>query len=370
MKPVPQAQEGILVPDPALTSANIMVVDDQQANLLLAKRILNAEGYMSVSMFSDPREVEDAYRRERFDLVLLDLNMPHMDGFEVMDRLRAAEEGGYLPILVLTALDDSATKLRALRCGARDFLSKPFDRMELVTRVRNMLEVRLLHEQIRDQNKNLERKVQERTRELHDSRLDIVRRLGRAVEYRDNETGLHILRMSQYAEILARAAGMPESFCETLLNAAPMHDIGKIGIPDAILGKREKLDAQEWEVMKTHTTIGASILAGGNSELLEMARQVALSHHECWDGSGYPRGISNVAIPFAARVVTLTDVFDALTTVRPYKKAWSLEDSLAYLREHSGKRFDPALVELFFQNLPAILDVFHRHPEPGAGSAN
>ena len=366
---MPEFPSSALVPNPVITVAKILVVDDQPANLLLAKRILIAEGYVSVTTLSDPRQVEEAYRRERFDLILLDLNMPHLDGFEVMNRLRGIEEEGYLPILVLTALNDSATKLRALRSGARDFLSKPFDRMELVTRVRNMLEVRLLHQQVRDQNKILEQRVQERTRELHESRLDIVRRLGRAVEYRDNETGLHILRMSQYAEILARAAGMPDKFCETLLNAAPMHDIGKIGIPDAVLAKRGKLDAQEWEIMKSHTTIGASILSGSDTALLEMARQVALSHHECWDGSGYPQGISDVAIPFAARVVTLTDVFDALTTVRPYKAAWSLEDSLAYLREQSARRFDPALVELFFRALPDILEVFYRHPEPLVGSS-
>ncbi|MSQ60141.1 MAG: response regulator [Betaproteobacteria bacterium] len=366
---MPESLGRALVSNPSVTAGKILVVDDQPANLLLAKRILNAEGFQYVTTLSDPRQVEEEYRRERFDLVLLDLNMPHLDGFEVMERLRAIEQDNYLPILVLTALDDSETRLRALRSGAKDFLSKPFDRTELITRVCNMLEVRLLHEQVRDQNKILEEKVRERTRELHESRLDIVRRLGRAVEYRDNETGLHILRMSQYAAIVARAAGMTESYCETLLNAAPMHDIGKIGIPDAILTKKGSLDEQEWEIMKTHTIMGASILAGGKSELLEMARQVALSHHECWDGRGYPRGIANVAIPFSARVVTLTDVFDALTTVRPYKAAWSVEDALAYLREHSGKRFDPALVELFLQNLPAILEVFHRHPEPAAGAA-
>lgn len=216
MNEIPDSQVPALTP--YITGGKILVVDDQPANLLLAKRILSAGGFVSVTTLSDPREVEALYRRERFDLILLDLNMPHLDGFEVMNRLQAMEEGGYLPILVLTALNDSATKLRALRSGAKDFLSKPFDRMELVTRVRNMLEVRLLHQQARDQNKILEQKVQERTRELNESRMEIVRRLGRAVEYRDNETGLHILRMSQYCEILGRAAGMPESFCDNLLN--------------------------------------------------------------------------------------------------------------------------------------------------------
>ena len=349
-----------------ISDAKILIVDDQKPNVLLLEKMLKAEGYAEVISTTDSRETAALYANNRFDIVLLDLNMPYLDGFQVMEQLRAVEIDSYLPILVLTAQQDSATRLRALQSGAKDFISKPFDRLEVLTRIRNMLEVRLMHNQVRDQNKILEDKVRARTQEITDTRLEIIQRLGRAAEYRDNETGLHIIRMSRFSVCLGRAAGMDEARVEILLNASPMHDIGKIGIPDRILLKPGKLDADEWQIMKTHTTIGAEILSGSDAELMEMARLIAITHHEKWDGSGYPNGLVGEDIPLEGRVVALSDVFDALTTARPYKKAWEVGAALDYISENSGKHFDPDLVGLFHKVLPEILAIKNRHAEPDA----
>jgi putative two-component system response regulator len=347
-----------------ILNAKVLIVDDQPSNVALLGKLLRAEGYANVTATTDSREVMTLYQANSYDVVLLDLNMPHLDGFAVMAQLKQIEQDSYVPILVLTAQADTATRLRALESGARDFLSKPFDRTEVLTRMRNMLEVRLLQNRVRDQNRILERRVSERTQELLETRLEVIRRLGRAAEYRDNETGLHIIRMSKYSEILGRVAGMDEMQCEALLNASPMHDIGKIGIPDTILLKPGKFEPHEWEIMKTHTTIGAEILSGHHSELMEMAQVIAMTHHEKWDGSGYPHGLKGEDIPLVGRIVALADVFDALTSERPYKKAWSVLDALAYIEENRSKHFDPELVEVFHASLPEVMAIKEQHAEP------
>jgi len=350
--------------EPKITDARILIVDDEPANLRLLEAMLRMEGYSALVSLSDPRAVAEHYRNGHFDIVLLDINMPHLDGFQVMAQLRELETGSYLPVLVLTAQSDAATRLRALQAGARDFVTKPFLREEVITRIRNQLEVRMLHNSLRDQNRILDDKVRERTQELHDTRLEVIRRLGRAAEYRDNETGLHIIRMSNFSQVIGREAGLSEVEAELLLNASPMHDIGKIGIPDSILLKPGKLDAQEWEIMKTHAVIGAEILSGDSSELLKLASTVAMTHHEKWDGSGYPNALKGENIPLVGRVVALSDVFDALTTVRPYKRAWSVEESVAYINENNGKHFDPDVVKAFHKSLPEILAIRDRYAEP------
>ncbi len=356
-----------------ITSASILIVDDEQVNVLLLQRLLEKGGYSRLTMTTDPREAIDLYHNNDFDLVLLDINMPHIDGFGVMEQINSTDEDGYMPVLVLTALADRDTRIRALEAGAKDYLTKPFDNVEFLNRVHNMLEVRLLHTQVRRQKDILEEKVRERTQELiekadelQETRLEVIRRLGRAAEYRDNETGLHIIRMSKYSQLLGRAAGMSENEAEVLLNASPMHDIGKIGIPDSILLKPGKLDAGEWEIMKTHTSIGAEILSGHPSELMDMAKLIALTHHEKWDGSGYPEGIKGEDIPLTGRVVALADVFDALTSERPYKKAWSVEDALAEIDRISGAHFDPNLTHLFREILPDVLMIKEQYAEPTA----
>jgi putative two-component system response regulator len=328
--------------------------------------MLRTAGYGNIHCTRSPLDAVASYLRQPADILLLDLNMPGMSGFEVLAALRQAFPHDYLPVIVLTALQEKPTRLRALREGAKDFLTKPFDLVEAASRIRNILEASLLHKRQRDQNRVLEHLVRQRTRELHDTRLEIIRRLGRAAEYRDNETGLHIVRMSHYSAIVGRAAGMNEHETDLLLNASPMHDIGKIGIPDRILLKPGKLDAEEWEIMKTHAAIGARILSGHHSELMELAQAIALSHHEKWDGSGYPHGLRGEEIPLEARVVALADVFDALTSERPYKPAWPLEKALGEIRSLSGIHFDPHLVNLYSEVLPDILAIREQYREPAA----
>ena len=347
-----------------LYDARILIVDDEAVNLKLLERMLGAQGYRNLVLLEDPRRILETYRQAPVDLILLDLNMPGLDGFTVMEQLRALEDPLLPPIVVLTAQAGREPLLRALHGGARDFLTKPFDRPELLVRVRNLLEVHLAHRMIHDRKHMLEEMVLARTAELRDTRLQVVQRLGRAAEYRDNETGNHILRMSHSAVLLARQLGYHEGQCELLLHASPMHDIGKIGIPDHILLKPGKLTAEEWEIMKTHTTIGASILEGDDSDLLRCASEIALSHHEKWDGSGYPRGLAGEAIPLSGRIVALADVFDALTSERPYKKPWPVEEAVAYIREQSGRHFEPRVVEHFLACLPEILAIGARYAEP------
>lgn len=339
-----------------IKTAEILIVDDQPANVALIEKMLDIDHYSNVTSTIDSTQVEAIYREKNIDLVLLDLNMPVMDGYQVLAKIREIDPD-YPPIIVLTAQSDRESRIKALDLGARDFLAKPFDRVELMTRIRNMLEVRIMTNAMKNQNMILDRMVQERTQELNDTRLEVIRRLGRAAEYRDDMTGNHIIRMSRYSQLLGMAAGMSEQDAEVLLNASPMHDIGKIGIPDHVLLKPGKLDAEEWEVMKTHVDIGVEILSGSDSVLMNMAAEIAQNHHEKWDGSGYPCGLSGENIPLTGRVVAIADVFDALTTERPYKKAWSVDDAIEFLKEQKGKHFQPDLVDTFIEILPGILNI-------------
>ncbi|NIQ03625.1 MAG: HD domain-containing protein [Nitrospinaceae bacterium] len=258
---------------------------------------------------------------------------------------------------MLTAQREHPTRLRALESGAKDFLTKPFEMMEALTRVRNMLEVRLLHNQVREHNKSLETKVQERTQELEETRMEIIHRLGRAAEYRDNNTGMHVIRMSHYCYHLAREAGMSEEESHLLLQASPMHDVGKIGVPDQILMKTGELTEEEWEIMKLHPIIGAEILSGSKSQLLQMAETICMTHQERWNGSGYPLGLEGEEIPLVGRIVALCDVFDALTTQRHYKAAFTPEEAMRMIEDAKGIDFDPELVEAFQRILPQILEI-------------
>jgi len=344
-------------------SAKILVVDDQEMNVRLLEKILQHAGYTNITTTSDSRDVEKLYLENDYDLVLLDIRMPYLDGFEVMEQLNDIEKESYVPVLILTAQNDQETRLHALQLGAKDFLTKPFDQTEVLLRINNLLEVRLLHQQQRDLNKVLDQRVKERTHELNDTRLEVIRRLGRAAEFRDNETGYHIIRMSKFSQIIALNYGLDAKQAELILNASPMHDIGKIGIPDSILLKPGKLDKKEWEIMKTHAAIGADILSGHDSALMEMAKEIAMTHHEKFDGSGYPHGLKGQDIPLTARIVAISDVFDALTSVRPYKKAWPVEEAVAEIKNCSGKHFDPELVEVFERSLPEILNVRSQYQE-------
>jgi len=345
-------------------SSRIMIVDDELVNLKLLEKMLRAEGYTNLISISDPRQVLKAYCAEPTDLILLDLNMPFLNGYEVMAQLKELEDPLLPPILVLTAQGSRDFLMRALNEGARDFLSKPFDRYELLARVRNLLEAHLALRLTFDKKGVLEEMVRKRTAEVIQSRLEIVQRLGRASEYRDNETGRHILRMSHSAALLAKQIGWSKERCDLMLYASPMHDLGKIGISDTIMLKPARLTDEERAIMETHTTIGADILSGSNNELLETARVIALTHHEKWDGSGYPRKLAGEAIPMEGRVAAVVDVFDALTSIRPYKKAWPIEEAVEDMRQNSGTHFDPKLVDHFMKILPGILKIRERFSEP------
>ncbi len=315
-----------------------MVIDDDPMSVAIMEEMLEERGFNTVTSITDPRLAVEKYAAFTPDLVLLDLNMPHLDGFAVMERLKKIDN--HLPILVLTADDDRKARVKALTNGAKDYICKPFDEAETFTRICNMLEVRLL-------NNKLEEKVNERTRELHDTRLDIIRRLSLAAEYRDDDTGEHIVRMSRMCARLGKKVGLSDEEVDTLLSASPMHDVGKIGISDNLLLKPAKLTFEEFEIMKTHTTIGGHILGGSDVPLLVMARDIAMTHHEKWDGSGYPAGLKGEGIPLVGRITAICDVYDALTSERPYKKPWSVADSLEEIKRNVGKQFDPGLIEPF-----------------------
>ena len=344
--------------------ATIMAVDDEPANLKLLDKLLRGQGYFNIELVGDPRDVMKRYAQKRPDLILLDINMPHLDGYQVMAQVKELADPLAPPIVILTAQHGRDGLLRALSSGARDFVPKPFDRTELLMRVRNLLDAHLAHRMLHDRKELLEDMVQARTEALNLTRLQVVQRLGRAAEYRDNETGLHIIRMSKYSALLSRSLGWSAADCDLMLHASPMHDVGKIGIPDGILLKKGSLSGPEWEIMKTHAVIGGDILDDANSDLLNLAREIALTHHEKWDGSGYPMGLSGAAIPMSGRVVAVADVFDALTSQRPYKEAWTIDACVDHIRRHSGAHFDPELVRHFEQLLPDFLAIREQFPEP------
>jgi len=343
-----------------INNGPILIVDDEPTNLKLLDKILRSQGYQRLILESDPRKVIALYQELHPDLILLDISMPHLNGYQVMEELKALDDPLMPPVVILTAQYGKHYLLQALAAGARDFITKPFDRTELLMRVRNLLEAHLAHRLIHEKKQVLESMVRIRTDELRRTRLQVVQRLGMAAEYRDEETGGHILRMSHTCALLARAIGWNEAECELILHASPMHDIGKIGIPDAILLKPGRLEPDEWEIMQRHTTIGRELLDGDDSDLMRMACDIAFSHHEKWDGSGYPRGLAGEDIPIAGRIAALADVFDALTSERPYKSAWSVDAALEMIRDNRGKHFDPELVDALFDQLPAVLAIRQR----------
>ncbi len=355
--------------DEEILSSKILIVDDNQVNVTLLTAILEGEGYTDLVGVTDPREVKDVYGENNFDIILLDLQMPHLSGFQVMEHLSDMVDEDYLPILVLTAQTDAETKHRALRSGAKDFLTKPFDRVEVGHRIRNMLEVRILYNQQRQQRARVEAEVRKRTRELRDTQFEFIRQLGRAGEYRDNETGMHVMRMSKGCEALGRALGFSEDRSELILYASPMHDVGKIGIPDSILLKPGQLDPDEWEIMKTHVDIGAEILSDHPSEIIRLARTIAWTHHEKWDGEGYPKNLKGTDIPIEGRIAAICDVFDALTSHRPYKEPWPVDKAMEFMEEKSGIFFDPDLIGLFIEIKHEIFGIRDKYPDPDLDEA-
>ena len=331
-----------------LKSAKILIVDDQEYNISLLERILSRAGFGQLYSTMDPYQIEKMLGEVNPDIILLDLHMPGMDGLQALKLIREqAGANNYLPVLMLTADMTSEAKQEVLQAGVNDFLTKPYDRMEVILRINNLLKTRQLHMQLQQHNNTLENSVRERTAELEQSKFEILQLLGRAAEYRDDMTGQHTERVGRLSALIARQLELPEGQIDLIQLAAPLHDIGKIGIPDDILLKPGKFEPHEFERMKTHTTIGASILEGSSFTVLRMAGIIANSHHEKWDGSGYPAGLKGEDIPIEARIVALADFYDALTHERPYKKAWSPAEAIAEVEQQRGHHFDPNIVDAF-----------------------
>jgi putative two-component system response regulator len=334
----------------SLKDAHILIVDDQESNVLLIERLLKKDGYTQVTSTTDSAEVAGLFATSAPDLLLLDLQMPAPDGFAVMKLIDRWTKGDtYVPILVLTADANRETRRRALGAGARDFLTKPFDADEVFLRIRNLLRTRQLQLELQSHNEALESQVQSRTLQLERSRMEAFEKLALAAEYRDDDTGQHTRRVGRLASSLAGALGYDPATLAAFASAAALHDLGKIGIPDAILLKPGKLTEEEFTAMKDHARIGADILSGSSSPLFRLAAVIALTHHERWDGTGYPQGLTREAIPLSGRIVALADAFDAMTHDRPYKTAMPLHEALAEIDRCTGTHFDPTVVEPFRQ---------------------
>jgi putative two-component system response regulator len=348
MHPFSASAARSLMGTPTFKHARILIVDDEPANVELLKRLLERNGFLHIDSTNDSREAASLYVKGRPDLILLDLHMPYMDGLSVMDQLNQIAEASYLPILMLTGDMAPEARREALSRGAKDFVNKPFNSDEVLLRIRTLLETRFLYLQIQNHNQILEARVQERTRELEAAQIEIIERLARAAEFRDDNTGQHTERVGQMAALLAREIGVPDATVALIRRAAPLHDVGKIGIPDSILLKLGKLTTEEFALIKTHTTIGARILSGSRFSLLRLAEEIAFSHHERWDGNGY-EGLVGESIPLVGRIVSLADVFDALTQKRPYKPAWPVAEAIAEMERQRGRHFEPRLVDGFLR---------------------
>jgi putative two-component system response regulator len=315
----------------------LLIVDDEPVNLHVLRNAL--QGEFRLIFATDGFRALSLAQEHLPQLILLDIVLPDLDGYAVCNALKADPETANIPVIFVTSLSQEGDEARGFDVGAVDYITKPISLPVVRARVRTHLSLVNLAE-------------------LQRTQLEVVRILGRAAEYKDNETGTHVIRMSKYAHLLAKKVGCPSTFCAQILHAAAMHDIGKIGIPDAILQKPGKLDDEEWTIIKQHPEIGARIIGEHASGMLKMACTVALAHHEKWNGNGYPKGLAGEDIPLAARIAAIADVFDAVTTVRPYKRAWSFEEALTYLQDGAGQHFDPALVEVFLTLEPELREIY------------
>lgn len=333
----------------------ILIVDDTTSNIDVLSGILRQEYKVKIALNGE-RALKLAVADPKPDMILLDIMMPEMDGYEVCGKLKSNPATVKIPVIFVTAKNQDEDEKKGLELGAIDYITKPINPSLVMQRVKT-------HLFVYDQTQELERKVQQRTEQLNKTRLQVIQRLGRAAEFKDNETGLHVIRMSHYSRLIAQSLDYNDEWVELVYNAAPMHDIGKIGIPDHVLLKPGKLDEKEWEVMRKHPEFGAEIIGIEDNELMRMSREIALSHHEKWDGSGYPNNLKGEEIPITGRIIAIADVFDALTTERPYKKAWSVDDAVKLIDESAGRHFDPDLVAIFHSVLPDILDVKERYSE-------
>ena len=345
----------------------VMVVDDQSTGRAILEQVVRTlDDRVVVEGFARPVDAVVWATRHVADLVLVDYMMPDMDGIELVGRLRALPGYEHVPIVMVTGQDDKQVRYAALDAGITDFLTKPVDARECLARCRNLLTLRRQQLALEDKRRLLEGMVDEATREIREREKETLLRLARAGEFRDEETGYHLIRMARYSRLIANAIGMERDEAETIELAAPLHDIGKIGIPDGILLKPARLDEAEWGTMQRHPAIGHEILRGSASKYVRMGALIALGHHERYDGKGYPSGLDGDHIPLCARIVAIADVYDALTSVRPYKKAWKSADALEYIRAQRGKHFDPRLADAFLAVSERVLEVQRDLQDPSA----
>jgi len=326
----------------------ILVVDDEPVNVRFLERLLGLGGYDDIVVACSGESALCRVAEDQPDLIILDLQMPGIDGYEVLKILRSSVRSGiYVPILVYTADITFEAKRKALELGASDFLTKPGDAQEILLRVKNFLIVRGLHLELNSRNVDLEEVVRTRTRDLEESKVEIIERLAQAGERRDDDTGEHTRRVGELSAAIAQELHLPNQLVQLIKLTARLHDLGKIGVPDSILLKPGRLTPEEFQQMRLHSEAGAKILSNGRTALLQMAERIARSHHERFDGAGYPDGLAGELIPIEARIVAVADVFDALTHSRPYKAAWEVPDAIAEMRAQSGRQFDPKVIEAF-----------------------
>ncbi len=341
-----------------LSSCRVLLVDDTKANIDILVQTLKNDFKLGVAL-NGKRAIEYV-NENHVDLILLDVLMPEVDGFAVCRTLKKNRFTADIPIIFITAMDAPEHKTKGFEMGAVDYITKPFDITEVKARVQTHLTLVLAQAELKEQNVVLEKKVKERTKELEETQIEIINRLGLASEYRDEGTGQHVRRMSEYCRMLGKSAGLSEDEYELLALASTMHDAGKIGIADDILLKPGALNDSEWEEMKNHSLIGGELLSGSNSKLMQLAETIAKTHHERWDGTGYFRGLQGEEIPLCGRIVCLCDVFDALVSERPYKRAWSVDEAMDEIGQWSGTHFDPVLADKFIGLKPKINEIINK----------
>ena len=343
-----------------MNTPKVIIVDDNKLNLLLMSKLTEAVTGAKALVYDDPVAGFEACAIEQPDLILVDYMMPELDGHDFIRLVRRIPECADVPIVMITTENEKEVRQEAFDLGATEFLLKPVDVPEYRSRVRNLLALRQAHNLLRDQATLLKHEVEKATASILEREKELIVRLSRAAEHRDPETGAHVLRMAHYSRVIAEKLGLTESYQTLILDAAPMHDIGKLGIPDAILLKPGKLTEDEMRIMRKHPKIGARILAGSGAPSIRLAEEIAMTHHEKFDGTGYPRGLSGYDIPLAGRIVGVADVFDALTSKRPYKHAWPAEEARSYIAERSGTHFCPQCVEAFLAGWEQVLNIMQR----------
>lgn len=347
-------------------SASILIVDDEARNIRLLEALLHPEGYLTRSAMNGDDALA-SIARQAPDLILLDIMMPGMTGYQVAAKLKADPATANIPIIMVTALTDRSARLEGLNAGVEEFLTKPVDRAELWVRVRNLLRLKEYNDFLANHNRILDEQVKQRTAQLEEAYRDTVFTLVRAAEHRDEDTGHHVRRVSHYCRVLAEALGLPAAMQEAIYHASPMHDIGKIGIPDSVLLKPGSLAPDEWAVMKTHCALGANILDKGTSPYIRMGAEIALSHHERCDGSGYPNGLTGNAIPLSARIMQICDVYDALRSERPYKRPIDHARTVEIITLGDGRthpaHFDPAVLACFCEQADRFATIYEEHSD-------